>query len=110
MERIDYRELIEKAIQQHVTEKEPNDGAVDRVVFDRIRDSYLLLYVGWNGEERIYGTSIHIDIKDEKIWIQQDFTEEGVANQLVELGVPKKDIVLGFRAPVVRQFTGFAVA
>ncbi|MEY2911250.1 MAG: hypothetical protein RLZZ184_559, partial [Cyanobacteriota bacterium] len=26
----------------------------------------------------------------------------------VELGVPKSDIVLGFRSPYVRQFTGFA--
>lgn len=31
------------------------------------------------------------------------------ANQLAELGVPKTDIVLGFRAPYVRQFTEFAV-
>ncbi|MHC5778538.1 element excision factor XisI family protein, partial [Nostoc sp.] len=46
--------------------------------------------------------------KDDKIWIQRDFTEEGIANQLVELGVPTTDIVLGFRSPYVRQFTGFA--
>jgi hypothetical protein len=51
---------------------------------------------------------IHVDIKDGKIWIQCDFTEEGVANELVELGVPKTDIVLGFRSPYVRQFTDFA--
>ncbi|MBC6423878.1 MAG: XisI protein [Hormoscilla sp. SP5CHS1] len=110
MERIDYREVTEKLIQQHATEGNQSDCAADQVVFDRTRDSYLLLSVGWDDEERIYGCSIHIDIKDKKIWIQQDFTEEGIANQLVELGVPKTDIVLGFRAPVVRQFTGFAVA
>ncbi len=51
---------------------------------------------------------IHIDIINGKIWIQCDFTEEGVANELVELGVPKTDIVLGFRSPHMRQFTGFA--
>ena len=39
-----------------------------------------------------------------------DFTEEGLATKLVEFGVPQTDIVLGFRAPYVRQFTGFAVA
>ncbi|MGK7926680.1 MAG: XisI protein [Spirulina sp.] len=114
MERIDYRDLIEKIIRQHATEtnyteKNPDNIAIDRVVFDRIRDSYLLLYLGWHGEERIYGVSIHIEIIDEKIWIQQDFTEEGIANELVESGVPKTDIVLGYRAPVVRQFTEFAV-
>lgn len=110
MERLDYRELVEKVIQQHAREKHEKDTNKLQVVFDEERDSYLLLYVGWRNEERIYGCTIQIDILDGKIWIQQDFTEEGIANQLVELRVPKTDIVLGFRSPYVRQFTGFAVA
>lgn len=109
MERLDYRELVKKIIHQHSIEQSEEDADKAQIVFDTERDSYLLLYVGWRDEERIHGCPIHIDIKDGKIWIQQDFTEEGIANQLVELGVPKTDIVLGFRAPYVRQFTGFAV-
>ncbi len=35
----------------------------------------------------------------EKIWIQCDDTEEDVATDLLEAGVPKEDIVLGFRQP-----------
>ena len=56
----------------------------------------------------VYGTIIHVDIRDGKIWIQRDFTEEGVASELVELGVPKTDIVLGFKPPYMRQFMDFA--
>jgi hypothetical protein len=56
----------------------------------------------------VYGTIIHVDIRDGKIWIQRDFTEEGVASELVDLGVPKTDIVLGFKPPYMRQVTGFA--
>jgi hypothetical protein len=67
-----------------------------------------LIHVGWENEERVYGCVVHVDIKNGKIWVQRDLTEEGIANQLVELGVPKTDIVLGFRTPYVRQFTGFA--
>jgi hypothetical protein len=37
-------------------------------------------------------------------------TEEGVATDLLEAGVLKEDIVLGFRHPKIRQHTGFAVA
>lgn len=110
MERLDYRELVKKIICQHSIEQSEEYADKVQIVFDTERDCYLLLYVGWRDEERIHGCPIHIDIKDGKIWIQQDFTEEGIANQLVELGVPKTDIVLGFRAPYVRQFTGFAVA
>ena len=56
----------------------------------------------------VYGTIIHVDIRDGKIWTQRDFTEEGVASELVDLGVPKTDIVLDFKPPYMRQFTGFA--
>ena len=110
MERLDYREFVQKVINKHAREQSEEDMETTEIVFDLERDRYLLLYVGWRDEQRMHGCPIHIDIKDEKIWIQRDFTEEGLANQLVEVGVPKADIVLGFRAPYVRQFTGFAVA
>ena len=71
---------------------------------------YQLLTVGWNDYQRIHGSLFHIDIKDGIIWIQHDGTEEGIANRLVEMGVPKTDIVLAFHAPFRRQFTEFAVS
>jgi XisI protein len=69
----------------------------------------LAVYVGWRGSKRLYGTVLHLDIIDSKIWIQQDGTEVGIGNQLVELGVPKEDIVLGFDPPKMRHYTDFAV-
>ena len=47
---------------------------------------------------------------DGKIWIQYDCTEEGVATELLETGVLKAHIVLGFRHPSERKYTGLAVA
>lgn len=78
-----------------------------QTVFDAEQDHYQLLYVGWRGNRRQFGCVLHLDIKDGKIWIQHDGTEVGIANQLVELGVPNQDIVLAFHEPYVRQFTGF---
>ena len=66
-----------------------------------------LLYVGWRGNKRDFGCILHLDIKQGKIWIQHDGTEIGIANQLVEMGVPKQDIVLAFHEPEIRQFTDF---
>ncbi|WP_228287852.1 element excision factor XisI family protein [Thiothrix subterranea] len=43
---------------------------------------------------------------DGKIWIQYD----GVATELLEAGVPKAHIVLGFRHPNERKYSGLAVA
>ncbi len=78
-----------------------------QTIFDEQQDHYQLLYVGWRGNKRDFGCILHLDIKDGKIWIQHDGTEEGIANRLVEIGVPKQDIVLAFHEPYIRQFTGF---
>lgn len=61
-------------------------------------------------QEEVYGCVLHLDIKNGKIWIQHDGTEGGIANQLVDCGVPKHDIVLDFHSPFKRQFTEFAVS
>ena len=65
--------------------------------------------MGWRNQHRIYGPVLHLDIIDNKIWIQQDGTEVGIANELVELGVPKQDIILAFDPPNLRHLTEFAV-
>ena len=78
-------------------------------IIDPVHDHYQLMSVGWNDYQRIHGCLFHIDIKDGKIWIQHDGTEEGLADRLVECGVPKTDIVLAFHVPFRRQFTEFAV-
>ena len=88
-------------ISKYAKDQAKEDLEHTEIVFDTERDIYLLLYTGWKDENRIYGCPIHIRIKDGKIWIQRDFTGEGIAQQT--------DIVLAFRAPHIRQFTNFAV-
>lgn len=105
----DYRQYIKDIITKYGQYK-PSYGDVDlQIVFDEQRDHYHLMTVGWNGDRRIRGSILHIDLKDGKIWIQHDGTEVGIANELLEQGIPKEDIVLAFQAPFRRQFTGFAV-
>jgi XisI protein len=48
--------------------------------------------------------------KARKSGFSTDGTEEGIANELVELGIPKQAIVLGYHAPYDRQYTDFAVS
>jgi hypothetical protein len=69
-----------------------------------------MLQVGWNGDEYVHGAVIHVDIIGDKIWIQYDGTEDGIATDLVENGILPETIVLGFRPPEVRSYTGFAIA
>jgi XisI protein len=47
---------------------------------------------------------------NDKIWIQRDGTEAGIAIALVEASIPKDQIVLGFRPPEIRRHTDYAIA
>lgn len=104
-----YRELIQRLIEKHSRYDDDDRDVEAHIAFDRERDCYVMFHLGWRGEKRVYGCVMHIEIKDGKIWIQRDGIEAGIANELIELGVPKSDIVLGYRSPYMRQFTELAV-
>jgi hypothetical protein len=79
-------------------------------VFDEQRDCYILMYAGWNNGKRHIGMTLCLRLRNGKIWIEEDWTEDGIATQLVEAGVPKEEIVLAFNPPEMRHLTEFAVA
>jgi XisI protein len=58
--------------------------------------------------KRVYSPILHLDIKNEKVWLQLNTSEDDLTQDLMNLGIPKEDIVLGFHSPYMRQFT-FAV-
>ncbi|MDB9514355.1 XisI protein [Kamptonema animale CS-326] len=103
-----YRKHIQNLLSQHAS-LVWDERIQAQTIFDTEHDHYQLVYVGWRNQQRIYGPVLHLDIIDNKIWIQQDGTEVGIANELVELGVPKQDIILGFDPPNMRQFSEFAI-
>jgi hypothetical protein len=80
------------------------------LIIDKNKAHYLLVEIGWQNDRRIYGSLIHIDIINNKIWIQQDGTEEGIANDLVKEGISPQQIVLAFKTPERRKITDFAVS
>ena len=102
-----YTDIIQQVLQEYVEDAGPDDEV--ELSFDTLRTHYHVFYVGWHDERRTYGCILHLDIKNDKIWIQHDGTEIGIANELLKHGVPKEDIVLAFHSPYRRQFTGFAV-
>jgi XisI protein len=52
----------------------------------------------------------HFDILNGKIWMQCNHTEWEVVDFLMEHGVERLDIVLGFVPAYARQASGFGVA
>ncbi len=105
-----YRELIENVLKHYVDISYANGEIENQVLFDRTHDHYAVISLGWQHVRRIHGCLVHIDIIDGLVWIQRDETEDGIAEELEQAGIPKSRIVLGFHEPDVRQHTGYAVA
>ncbi|MEZ4869687.1 MAG: XisI protein [Caldilineaceae bacterium] len=113
MDRVEtYRTLLKELISQHAMRmnRRPQPDTEIEVTFDEERDHYLLLRVGWTAKGRLFVPTLYARLRDGKIWIENDWTSDGLATELVERGVPAEDIVLAFHPPEIREHTEFAVA
>ena len=90
------REVIEKALADYAAIPYAHGDVVTQTVFDRASDHYLLVIVGSENRRRVHGCLVHIDIINDKIWIQADGTERGMAPALVRGGIAPERILLAF--------------
>ena len=111
MDRLDeYRDIVERSLKKVVAVPYSVPNVKARAVLDRHSDNYVVVREGWEGVRHIVNVVVHIEIRDGKIWILEDWLEHGIAADLEEAGIPKSDIVLGFYPADVRPHTGYAVA
>jgi len=107
---VNYRTLIKQVLLRNA-EYAPSLGEIESIpVFDERSDQYFLVDFGWNRTGRVHSVILHLQIKNNKVWIERDGTEEGIAYDLLEAGIPKEDIVLAFYRPERRAITEFAIA
>jgi hypothetical protein len=84
-------------------------GLEYQAIIDFKNNHYQLVRLGWVNRQFFYQILIHIDIKkDKEIWIQQNNTEISLSEILVNQGVIKSDIILGFRPSYLRESAIYA--
>lgn len=105
-----YRKYVQTLLSQYASHDVSDDQVEVQVIFDPERDHYQWMNVGWQQFNRIYRCVMHIDIKDDKIWIQQNLTDQNPAEELIKMAVPREDIVLGLQPPYKRPYTAYGVA
>lgn len=111
---MDTRESLRDAIARvfHSWEEYPSALSRFRIlgVMDTNQDRYILTHVDYEDQRSKSHLLAQLEIRDGKIWILTDNTEEGIASELVAAGVPKNRIVLGFYSSRMREMGEFAVA
>jgi XisI protein len=107
-----YKKIVREVIEEIAAMIPVRTEAESQMIFDEPRGHFLLCDVGWEKDRWMYASFVHIDVNPNgKVWLQHDGTDLKIALMLVEKGIPKSDIVLGFHAPSQRRdIPEFAVA
>ena len=106
-----YSKLIKRILTEYVelSNRHPNPGIETFLVIDEAKAHYIWMNLGWQNGDRVTTMTVYVRIREGRFWIEEDWTEDGIATDLVRAGVPKEDIVLAFHEPKMRQYTDFAV-
>lgn len=106
------KELFEEYKQNNPSFSNPNLGQEVNSFFvmDETNGIFTWFHFGWTKQGRVDSINLFVRLEDGKIHIEEDWTEEGIGTILMERGVPKKDIVVEFHPPEMRQYTDFALS
>lgn len=107
---IKYREAVQSLLKRYVAEDVASEDVEVQLIFDVEGDHYQWMNVGWEGLKRVYRSIVHFDIRDGKVWLQQNLTDLNPADDLIEMGVEREDIVLGLQPPYKQPYTDYGVA
>ena len=107
-----YSKLIKRILTEFIelSSRHPDPDVETFLIADETKAHYIWMNLGWQNGERIAGATVYVRIQDGKFWIEEDWTEDGIATELTRSGVPKEDIILAFHEPKLRQYTEFAAA
>ena len=111
MDKITKYKRIAQELSEEVMEKLGSATGFDSLpIVDEVHGQYLIMSDGWEGIERSYGPIIHIEVKNSgKVWLRYDGTDLEIGQELLNKGVLKSDLVLGFYSPKMRAYGGFEV-
>ena len=111
--RMDRMKQQQESVTQLITRfasYKPAFGDVEmQAITDHEHGHYQVMSIGWEKDERVHDCVMHLDIKDGKIWIQHNATDVDIAEELVEQGLSKAEIVLAMHPTRLRPYTGYAV-
>lgn len=106
-----YQDAIVSLLEAYAAIKPANMPDIQhQVLADRERNHFALVRLGWTQGKFVYHCVMHFDIIDGKVWLQQNRTDQDLAEELIQKGVTRQDIVLGFVPPYARAHSGFAAA
>ena len=110
-----YKKIVRSLVEEIVAlSPKEEDGVENQLITDDEHGHYLYFGVGWenNGQNWFYATFVHVDVRPNgQVWLQHDGTDLKVGATLLERGILRNDMVIGFQPPFARVETeGFTLS
>jgi hypothetical protein len=106
-----YQEAIKQVLNEFIDYLSGSPSVTDTVmVADDEEQVYTVFDLGWENGRRIQIMPVLIRTVGDKVYVEEDNTDYGFVDRLLEAGIPAKDIVLAWHPPELRPYTEFAVA
>ncbi|MEM8505197.1 MAG: XisI protein [Cyanobacteria bacterium P01_D01_bin.1] len=93
-------DIVKEVISRYAQLK-PSHGDIRLdTVFDDEQGHYALMQVGWDRDRRVRGNLIYITLQDNRVIVEYDGMECGIAEDLVASGVASDQIILAYQLEV----------
>ncbi|MEZ4708798.1 MAG: XisI protein [Caldilineaceae bacterium] len=89
-----YRQIVKQLLTIYSQIPYVHDDLFDETIFDDESGRYLLVTMGWQGSKRINTIVLHLDLRDDKVWIQCNNTDQDIVQELVQSGIAPADIAI----------------
>lgn len=105
-----YQKILEKFfVEQAAIQDRQNNGLKAHLSINKAKTDFILIKMGWRGKLFVHTVTFHIEIKNGQVWIYENKIDIDLPKILVDAGVAKEDIVLGFLSPTLRAYTEYSV-
>jgi len=73
-----------------------------RLIVDAEFRYFVLMAFGWVQSRYVHQCLIHLELKDDNIWIHEDLTDPGIYETLRDNGIASHKIILGYVSELER--------
>ena len=105
-----YRQIIKQVLTEYAAIPYKYGDIASELIIGQGENRFIIITQGWENNTRVHGCVLHLDIINDKIWVQRDGTEDGIVTDLEAAGIPKFDLVLAFHPQHLRKYTEYAVS
>ncbi len=89
-----YQSIVQELLIEYAQIPYLQENLTDETIFDQESGRFLLVTVGWQERTRVNTIVLDLGIVDDRVWIQCNNTDQDIAEELIQRGIPRASIVV----------------